>query len=50
MAELILLRPLFAGKGHIDQLNKIFDVIGTPSSDVLDELCEPSTYKNISLA
>lgn len=41
MAELILLKPLFAGTDHIDQLTKIFDVVGTPSSETLDDVCEP---------
>ena len=41
MAELILLRPLFAGTDHIDQLGKIFDVVGTPDSQTLQEICEP---------
>ncbi|CAF4765913.1 unnamed protein product, partial [Rotaria sp. Silwood2] len=41
MAELILLKPLFAGTDHIDQLTKIFDVVGTPDLATLDEVCEP---------
>jgi serine/threonine protein kinase len=41
MAELILLKPLFAGTDHIDQLTKIFDVVGTPLQKTLDEVCEP---------
>jgi len=31
LAELILRRPLFPGQYEIDQLGKIFDVLGTPS-------------------
>ncbi|CAF4442780.1 unnamed protein product, partial [Rotaria magnacalcarata] len=41
MAELILLKPLFAGTDHIDQLTKIFDIVGTPNLATLDEVCEP---------
>ena len=41
MAELILLKPLFAGTDHIDQLTKIFDVVGTPDLATLDDVCEP---------
>jgi len=41
MAELILLKPLFAGTDHIDQLTKIFDIVGTPDLATLDEVCEP---------
>ena len=44
MAELILLRPLFRGTDHIDQLNKIFDIIGTPDLTTLDEICTPGSY------
>jgi mitogen-activated protein kinase 7 len=39
MAELILLRPIFRGSDHIDQLNKIFDIIGTPDLATLNEIC-----------
>lgn len=41
MAELILLKPLFAGTDHIDQLTKIFDIVGTPDLSTLDDVCEP---------
>jgi len=41
MAELILLRPIFRGRDHIDQLNKIFDVLGTPDLATLNEICTP---------
>lgn len=44
MAELIQLKPLFAGTDHIDQLTKIFDVVGTPNSTTLDEVCEPCMF------
>lgn len=43
MAELILLKPLFAGTDHIDQLTKIFDIVGTPDLATLDDVCEPCT-------
>ncbi|CAF2330154.1 unnamed protein product [Rotaria sp. Silwood2] len=45
MAELILLTPLFPGKDTIDQLNKIFDITGTPDSSTLQEICAPGSYK-----
>lgn len=41
MAELILLKPLFAGTDHIDQLTKIFDIVGTPDLTTLADVCEP---------
>jgi hypothetical protein len=41
MAELILLHPLFRGTDHIDQLNKIFDIIGTPDIATITGICEP---------
>jgi serine/threonine protein kinase len=42
MAELILLRPIFRGLDHIDQLNKIFNILGTPDLTTLNEICTPS--------
>lgn len=48
MAELILLKPLFAGTDHIDQLTKIFDVVGTPNDKTLDEVCEPYAREYIN--
>jgi hypothetical protein len=48
MAELILLRPLFRGSDHIDQLNKIFDIIGTPDLETLDDVCTSGLYKKIN--
>lgn len=39
MAELTLLQPIFCGRDHIDQLNKIFDVIGTPPPNVVNSIC-----------
>ncbi|KAH9004827.1 kinase-like domain-containing protein [Lactarius hatsudake] len=35
LAELLLGRPLFKGKDYVDQLNKILEVLGTPSNDIL---------------
>lgn len=50
MAELIILKPLFAGTDHIDQLTKIFDVVGTPNDRTLDEVCEPcKSFENLRL-
>ncbi|CAF4022203.1 unnamed protein product [Rotaria sordida] len=44
--ELILLKPIFPGEGHLDQLDKIFDIIGTPDITTLHELAteEPREY------
>ncbi|CAF1568214.1 unnamed protein product, partial [Adineta steineri] len=39
MAELILLSPIFRGTDDVDQLNKIFDIIGTPDLDTLKATC-----------
>ena len=33
MAELYLLRPLFPGSSEIDQLDRIFKILGTPKRD-----------------
>lgn len=46
MAELILLRTIFRGRDHIDQLNQIFDVLGTPDPKIVNEICTPGLQKN----
>lgn len=33
MAELILCEPLFQGRGELDQIKKIFQLLGTPTQD-----------------
>ncbi|CAF2824148.1 unnamed protein product [Rotaria sp. Silwood2] len=43
MAELILLKPLFCGETTYNQLNKIFDIIGTPDFATLREICKPES-------
>lgn len=37
MFEVIALRPLFPGTNELDQINKIHDVIGTPSVATLEK-------------
>ena len=37
MFEVITLRPLFPGTNEIDQINKIHDVLGTPSITTLEK-------------
>jgi hypothetical protein len=44
MAQLIRLEAIFRGNDHIDQLNKIFDIIGTPNQDTVAEICAPGLY------
>ncbi len=46
MGELILLRPLFRGRDHMDQLDKILQILGTPSAATLNEICIPGLYTN----
>ncbi|CAF1215724.1 unnamed protein product [Adineta steineri] len=48
MAELILLRPIFRGTDSIDQLNKIFDIIGIPDLATLNETCTLDAISYIS--
>jgi len=47
MAELILGKPLFPGTDRFDQLTKIFDIVGTPDSKILDEI-NPSGKYNLN--
>ena len=46
MAELILLKPIFPGVDHIDQLHQIVEVLGTPDLPALQDICTPGLYKN----
>ncbi|CAF1230856.1 unnamed protein product [Rotaria sp. Silwood1] len=48
MAELIVLQPIFPGQGYLDQLDKIFDIIGTPDITTLHELATEEPRKYIS--
>ena len=48
MAELILLRPLLRGSDNLDQLNRIFELLGTPDIATLHEIYTPGSYTNIS--
>lgn len=38
LAELYMRKPVFPGKNYIDQLDQIFNIIGTPSREQIDEL------------
>lgn len=38
LAELLLGKPLFKGKDYVDQLNKILDVLGSPSEFVVKKV------------
>lgn len=44
MGELILLRPLFRGTDHLSQLNEIFNLLGTPDLNTLDDICTSGSY------
>ncbi|CAF0727477.1 unnamed protein product [Didymodactylos carnosus] len=43
MFEIITLRPLFPGSNEIDQINKIHEVLGTPSHPVLEKFQHRNT-------
>jgi len=38
-AEMFQGQPLFAGKNHIQQLSLIIDLLGTPTDDVIERVC-----------
>ena len=44
MGELILIKPLFPGNGYIDQLNRIFNLVGVPDSKTFADTCSPGLY------
>merc|ERR1719334_1273961 len=39
--ELLLRKPLFPGKNHIEQLQRIFEVLGTPPRNTMDWIKSP---------
>ncbi|KAF9557338.1 Pkinase-domain-containing protein [Agrocybe pediades] len=41
LAELLMGVPIFKGKDYVDQLNKIFAVLGTPDVDVIRKIGSP---------
>lgn len=43
--ELLTGYPMFPGKTIIDQINKIHRILGTPSKEVLKNLCSPDKLK-----
>ncbi|KAM0687009.1 Cyclin-dependent kinase catalytic subunit [Conglomerata obtusa] len=45
MAELILFKPLFPGDSEIDQLYKIFRVLGTPNDEIWPNVCDLPNYQ-----
>ena len=36
MAEMMVRKPFFRGSDYVDQLKKIFSIIGTPTQDEVD--------------
>ncbi|CAF1074412.1 unnamed protein product, partial [Brachionus calyciflorus] len=40
LAEMYIQRPLFPGSDHVNQLNRILDVVGYPSDDLLKEISD----------
>jgi serine/threonine protein kinase len=46
MAELILLQPAFRGADQKGQLDKMFDILGTPDLATLNEICTAGLYTN----
>lgn len=47
-AEIIGRRPLFPGKDYIDQLKRVIEIIGSPSSDDLENIVSERTRKFVA--
>lgn len=45
MAELTMFKPLFPGDSEIDQLYKIFRILGTPTDDTWPNVCKLPNYQ-----
>ena len=48
MYEILSLCPLFPGDDELDQINKIHDIIGTPSKQILDFFRKHATHMEIN--
>ncbi|CAI2343806.1 unnamed protein product [Caenorhabditis sp. 36 PRJEB53466] len=48
MAEFILLKPLFAGRGELDQIKKIFMELGTPTESIWPGVSELDGWKALT--
>ena len=48
MYEVLSLCPLFPGDDELDQINKIHDIIGTPSKQILDFFRKHATHMEIN--
>lgn len=47
MAELIKLQAVFRGTNRLTQLNSIMKLVGTPSEEVLQEICTPGLNRRL---
>ncbi|KAF0695402.1 Aste57867_13751 [Aphanomyces stellatus] len=45
MAEMLGRKPLFPGSSTVNQLGKIFNVLGTPSPEYVDKLIKPAAQR-----
>lgn len=45
LAEIMTKTPLFPGRDDFDQVNKIVDICGTPSSELFENLCRWKDFK-----
>lgn len=42
VAEMLTGQPLFRGTDHIDQYRRIIDLLGSPSDELVDQICTSS--------
>lgn len=48
LAELYTGKPLFTGRDHLDHLHKIFNIIGSPSQDMVCKIPSAATQSYLS--
>lgn len=48
LAEILLGKPLFPGKDYVDQLTQVYNLLGSPSNELLAKSSSPSAQKLIS--
>jgi len=48
MAELLTRKPLFKGKSEIELINKVFELLGTPTDEIWPGFSEMKTVKRVT--
>ena len=50
LAELLGGKPIFKGEDYVDQLNRILNLLGTPTEDTLRRVGSPRAQEYVNLS